>query len=132
MTEAVLDASAVMALLQDEPGGRTVEALLARDACAISAVNVAEVAAKLADRGVPDWVVTDTIRSLQLEIHAFDEGDALASGRLRKATRSYGLSLGDRACLALADKLGLPAVTTDRVWSELVFLPFRVVVARKQ
>lgn len=130
MPEAVLDASAVMALLQDEPGARAVEELLARDACAISAVNVAEVAAKLTDRGVPDWVIADTIRALQLEIHTFDESDAQASGTLRKTTRSYGLSLGDRACLALADKLGLQAVTTDRAWSDLVFLPFRVVVAR--
>ncbi len=119
MTEAVLDASAVLAMLQSEPGGEIVEQLLARGPCAISAVNISEVAAKLLERGVPDEVVMEAIASLHLEVHQFESEDAMATARLRAVTRTLGLSLGDRACLALARRLDLDALTTDRRWSDL-------------
>ncbi len=116
MSSVVLDASAVLAFLQREPGGVVAEHL---SAAVISAVNVAEVASRLSDRGVPDGGAREAISALCLEIAAFDHDLAYASAALRPATRRLGLSLGDRACLALAKREGLPALTADRAWASL-------------
>ncbi len=113
----VLDASAVIALLADEPGAETVRAWLPH--AVVSAVNLAEVGAKLADRGMEEANIRDAIDALGFEIAAFDEGSAYAAIRLRAPTRRFGLSLGDRACLALAVTRGLPVLTTDRDWRAL-------------
>lgn len=82
----------------------------------MSAVNVGEVVAKLRDLGMPEATVETVLGGLQLDVRVHDWDAALASGFLRPTTRSAGLSLGDRACLALAAALGLPAVTADRSW----------------
>jgi PIN domain nuclease of toxin-antitoxin system len=119
MTEAVLDASALLAFILREPGMEVVERALAHDACIMSAVNLSEVVAKLVDRGVPAREIEEALRDFHLRVREFREGDALAAGLLRASTRTSGLSLGDRACLALARSLGLPAITTDRHWLEL-------------
>lgn len=114
---AVIDASALLALLQDEPGSsRVAEAL--PDA-SISAVNIAEVVAKLCDRGLAADKARETLETLALDIVDFDFAQAAASGGLRPASRPLGLSLGDRACLALAARSDLPAMTTDRAWTGL-------------
>lgn len=113
----VLDASAVIALLADEPGAETVRAWLPH--AVVSAVNLAEVGAKLADRGMADAAIREAIDALGFEIAAFDEGAAYAAVHLRAPTRRFGLSLGDRACLALAAARGLPVLTTDRDWRAL-------------
>jgi ribonuclease VapC len=115
--EAVLDASAVLALLRGEPGADAVAALW--PGVRVSAVNLSEVAAKLADRGAGEEEIRDTLAELELRVEPFDGEDAIAAGLLRPPTRSDGLSLADRACLALAVRLGLPVVTADRRWTEL-------------
>ncbi|MBI3665975.1 MAG: type II toxin-antitoxin system VapC family toxin [Acidobacteria bacterium] len=115
MNKFVLDASVVLAFLNREPGFETIAALL--EEAAISAVNVAEAATKLADKGANR--IQETIRELKLEIMDFDEHLAYRAAALRRATRKTGLSLGDRACLATAQKLGVPAVTADRKWAQL-------------
>lgn len=127
MIECVLDASAVLAFLHREPGYGEVERLL--DAAAISAVNVAEVAAKLIDRGAQQEQVREAIAALGLRVVAFDEELAFRAAALAKPARSSGLSLGDRACLATAQALNLSAITADRSWSRLK-LPINIQVVR--
>jgi ribonuclease VapC len=113
----VLDASALLALLQNEPGAEVVADLL--PAGAMSAVNLAEVVAKLIDHGVPLEDAREALDGLPIDVHAFDRDDAFAAGELRRVTRGVALSLGDRACLALAARLGVAAVTADRAWVSL-------------
>jgi ribonuclease VapC len=113
----VLDASAILALLNDERGAETVFTLL--DSAVASAVNVSEVVAKLAASGGDEAVIREAIARLQLPVIPFDEEHAYAAGLLRPLTRPAGLSFGDRACLALAQQMRVPAITTDRRWAEL-------------
>lgn len=119
VTEAVLDASAVLARLQDEPGAHIVDAALERGTCVISAVNLAEVGARLSDRGASPAAVSAGLAALPLAVVAFDEATALATAALRPSTRQAGLSLGDRACIALAESLGVPVITCDLAWQDL-------------
>ena len=116
MAEIVLDASAVLVWLFDEPGQERVEAALAHDECLMSAVNLSEVVAKLTDDGMDESEVAATIQDLRVQIRELDEVRAIAAGMLRPGTRSAGLSLGDRACIALAQELQLPVMTADRPW----------------
>ena len=111
----VLDSSAVLAVLWDEPGATRVAERLAGSR--ISAVNLAELVAKLVDRGAGDGDVADVIADLGVEVVAFDADQAMRCGLLRRATREIGLSLGDRACLALCQRDGAMALTADRAWS---------------
>jgi len=113
----VLDASALLCLIFSEPGADRVEAVMT--GAAVSAVNYAEVVSKLVDRGVPTDEVAADLADLDVEIVPLDRDLAVMAGRLRARTRSAGLSLGDRCCLALAGRLNAPAVTTDRVWESL-------------
>lgn len=117
MSEHVLDASAALASIFGEPGHEVVNASLAESY--IGTVNLAEVASKLADHGYADESIGWMLRDLQAEIVPFSTTTAIESGRLRAITRSSGLSLGDRACLALAVELGLPALTADRRWTHV-------------
>ena len=117
VTEAVLDASALLALLNSEPGAARVAAAL--PGAAMSSVNLSEVVAELADVGMPDDAIRSALESLSLEIVSFDSEQAFQSGALRPQTRALGLSLADRACLALAMRLDVPALTTDRAWLDL-------------
>lgn len=113
----VLDASALLVLLQSEPGADVV--LEAMQDSVISTVNVSEVVAKLCDNGFGAAEARATLDGLPLGIVDFDYGQALDSGVLRRETRSLGLSLGDRACLALAARLKVAALTADSAWQEL-------------
>jgi ribonuclease VapC len=108
----VLDASALLCLLFDEPGADRVERVL-HETC-ISAANLAEVMSKLVDRGLDGTEALSDLRELDLEVVALDRAQAEAAGLLRSATREAGLSLGDRACLALAQQRSAPTLTTDR------------------
>jgi len=117
VSEIVLDASALMAVLREEPGAAAVEAVL--DQAAISAVNLSEVHAKLVERGTPAEIAWSWLVDLDLDVVRFDTPQARIAGDLRPLTRARGLSLADRACLALAQVLGLPAMTADRAWSGL-------------
>lgn len=120
---AVLDASALLALLKGEPGAERVAEALERGAY-LSAVNLAEVLSKLADWGEDPAEAQARMEQVGLlgaavEVLPFTGEDALEVARLRALTRAYGLSFGDRACLALARRLGLPALTAERAWAEL-------------
>ncbi|MCW3837088.1 type II toxin-antitoxin system VapC family toxin [Sphingomonas canadensis] len=123
----VLDASAVLAVLFGEPGAENIYPLLRLSL--ISAVNLSETVAKAQERGVPDSEMELSLKEFPLAVVPFDAEQAVAAGRLRAATRSLGLSFGDRACLALAMAKGAVAVTMDRSWAALD-LPVAVQVAR--
>ena len=110
----VLDASAVLALLFEETGAEVVRAHLRTGV--IGAANLAEVLAKLSDHGLPAMEAVRAVAILGLEVAPMTEAQAQRSAELRPLTRGAGLSLGDRACLALAAELGAPAVTADRSW----------------
>jgi ribonuclease VapC len=112
---AVLDASALLALLQNEPGAQAVAIRLPQ--CVMSAVNLSEVVAKLVDHGLPEVDLRAAIEVLDIDVREFDTEAAYAAGELRRIIRSAGLSLGDRACLALALRLSTAAVTADRTWT---------------
>jgi PIN domain nuclease of toxin-antitoxin system len=114
---AVLDASAVLALLVEEPGADEVEALL--DGALMSTVNLAEVLQKSAQHGVGTEGLEFDLEALGLELRPFDARHARRSADLWERSPRAGLSLGDRACLALALEVGGTAVTTDRRWSAL-------------
>ena len=116
MSDAVLDASALLALLQGEPGSdRVLETLPGARVCS---VNLSEVVAKLAGHDMPEADIRRAL-NLGLEIVPFDEALAWAAGLLRPRTRGAGLSLGDRACLALARSTSFPVLTADAVWATL-------------
>ncbi|MBI5419505.1 MAG: type II toxin-antitoxin system VapC family toxin [Deltaproteobacteria bacterium] len=101
-------------MLHEEAGGEKVEPLLA--AAVISSVNWSEVVQKSIARNVWDESIRADLEALGLSILPFTREDAEGAARLWQRTRTRGLSLGDRACLALGLRLGLPVVTTDRAW----------------
>lgn len=120
MTIAVLDASAVLALLFGATGADAVRPRVRGGL--ISTVNLAEVLAKLVDKGVPAEEAARAVDMLGMEAVPLSVEQAQLSAALRPITRSVGLSLGDRACLALARERGLPAVTAERRWPEVAEL----------
>lgn len=115
----ILDASAVLALVKREPGYEQVAELFASTTCLVSAVNWSEVLAKLAESGQPEAAVLAAARALGPTIVPFDARQAELCGLLRQLTRPLGLSLGGRACLALARQQGAAAITADRPWLAL-------------
>ena len=115
----VLDASALIALLKNEPGGEQVDRfLMARD-CVMSSVNLAEFVSKMVREEGNASKALEIVRDLPLTVTPYGTEDAAETGALALHTRHLGLSLGDRACLALAKKLDALAVTTDRPWLQL-------------
>jgi ribonuclease VapC len=118
----VLDASALLAYLRGEPGAEAVVEALG-DGAVISTVNLAEVLSRAADRGAdPAQRAKDLaergLLGAAITLEPFTEADAIEVARLRPLTRSAGLSLGDRACLALARRLGVRALTADSSWAK--------------
>lgn len=119
---SVLDASALMAVLHAEDGASVVIEAIGEGA-AMSVVNLAEVLSKLAEAGKNPEVAAAELRRAEgsrraLSIEPLTAADCVAVARLRPLTRRQGLSLADRACLALAERLGVPALTADRKWIE--------------
>lgn len=126
MSEVVLDASALLAVLDDEPGSDVVASVLTH--ALMTTVNLAEVLTKLGERGVPEAQSFDAIEGLNLRLVDVDVPLARASARLRAGTRRAGLSLGDRVCLALAEQRRAPVLTADRAWAKLgLSLDIRVI-----
>ena len=126
LNEVVLDASAVLALLKREPGAERVRAVL--DRASIGAVNAAEVQGKLVDLGLSRSVAEARIRILGCSILAFSEVQAMEAGSLIALTLPFGLSLGDRACLALAIERNATVYTTDHIWTKLdLGIPIEVI-----
>ena len=115
--EVVADASAIIALLAGEPFDRVDPERIAR--AWVSAVNLYEVLAKLYEMGLPDSEANAAVSLLGLRVMAFDEIQAGAAARLRRMMLKAGLSLGDRACLALAESLRCPVITADRAWANV-------------
>ena len=113
----VLDASALLAYLQEEPGGERVRAVIAH--AVMSTVNWAEVIGKARDEGVDTRGLREDLASLGLAFEPLSAVQAEIAGQLKERTRRYGLSLGDRACLALGSDRGEPVYTADRAWKQL-------------
>ena len=114
MSEVVLDASALLALLRDEPGA--VKVADAIGDARMSSVNYAEVVSHFIHAGMPADQVDAMLRPLPMTVVAADQALAVIAGRLRAVTAEAGLSLGDRFCLALARRDDLPALTADKQW----------------
>jgi PIN domain nuclease of toxin-antitoxin system len=117
MSNYVLDASAILAFLNEEPGAEQVAKVI--NNAVVSAVNMSEVITKLIDAGMPEEEITLVLDYLSCDIRAYDIDDAWDTAKLRTLTRQKGLSLGDRACIGLAGKLGMIAITTDKSWKDL-------------
>ena len=115
----VLDASALLAYLNGEPGAERVQQCIEQGQAIMSSINLAEVLSKCADQGMSSADQAALCAALPLEISAFDTALAMASAALRNSTRAQGLSLGDRCCLALAQSLSATALTADHAWSRL-------------
>jgi PIN domain nuclease of toxin-antitoxin system len=117
----VLDASAVLAVLQQEPGDDRVLAAMENpsDHIAISSVNLCEVTTKLVREGATRAEVNSSISPFRRYVVDFDYLQAQGAGELYRETKSLGLSLGDRACLALASSTRATVWTTDRAWKKL-------------
>lgn len=124
----VLDASAVLALLRAEPGSEIVR--LHIEGAVISAVNWQEVIKELLDEDLEPDRISETLSGLDVEVLSHDASDAFAAAKLAAATRKFGRGLGDRSCMALAIKLGVPALTTDRAWAKLEIPGLQVMLAR--
>ena len=122
----VLDASALLALLKGEAGWEIVAAYLPFST--MSAVNVSEAVAKSVENGADPVIVRERILDKEMTILPFEQEDAFTAGNLRAVTRELGLSFGDRACLALAQRLNMPVLTSDLAWHgldigvELIFI----------
>lgn len=117
MSEIVFDSSAVLAMLQDEPGGDAVPAFLGR--AIISAVNFQEVAKELVRGGRSKKDVRAILGGIAMEVRAHDADAALLAAELFEKTRRYGSGLGDRSCMALGLQLALPILTADREWRKV-------------
>ena len=117
MASVVLDASAVLALIREEPGADKVAPYIGR--AAISAVNLQEVVKELLLSGLDEETIRELLDELRLDVHAHDVEAAYAAAALHAQTRQFGRGLGDRSCLALAVQLGVPALTADREWKKV-------------
>lgn len=113
----VLDASALLVLVLDEPGADTVAEVLSEGA--LSAVNLAEVLGTLGDRRVDASGLADHLAAAGVRVEPMTERDAAEVAELRRIDTRQVLSLGDRCCLALARRLSAPVLTADRGWSAL-------------
>jgi PIN domain nuclease of toxin-antitoxin system len=107
----VIDAAALMCLLLDERGADQVLPVLRGSI--MSAVNLSESFSRSVERGATLEAVDQTVRRFEVDVRAFTAADALDAAKLRPGTKHVGASLGDRACLALAQRLSLPMFTAD-------------------
>lgn len=115
----VMDSSALLALTRGELGFETVQELIHREDCVISSVNMAEVGTKLIEYGLPPDELPRIVQQFQIDVIDFNNEQAILSAQLRPLTRAAGLSMGDRACLALTKLVEGIAVTTDQAWQDV-------------
>ena len=125
MIDDILDASAVLTVLQNEKGQENVVPIL--ETSAISRVNVTEILTKLIEKGMSSDEAQEVFDNLDLQVIEFDKNQSLKAAELRPLTKHLGLSLGDRCCLALAIIENLPAVTADKNWAQLTFCKIKVI-----
>ena len=128
MNKVVLDASALLALIKNESGAKIIEELLGN--IVMSSVNVTEVAGILLDSDMSAAEAQEAIEPFIHSIVSFDLEHAMACASLKKVTKHLGLSLGDRACIALGIKLRLPIYTADKIWRELKLENAEIIVIR--
>lgn len=127
MSEVVLDASAILAIIFEEPGRENLTPEVMKDAV-VSTVNLAEVQSKLIKKGYPPEEAWHDVNSVVENVAPFTGEQAKIAGRLIRQTEKLGLSLGDRACLALAIALEAPVYTTEQAWRHLkVGIPIHVI-----
>ena len=127
MNRAVLDASVVLAVLFQERGAEKMTDEI-MDSAVISAVNLAEVQSKLVKMGHPPEDAWSDALMLETDPEPFTADQAKIAGSLIAKTERYGLSFGDRSCLALAIALNAPVYTTERAWKDLkVGVPIHVI-----
>ena len=117
MSKIILDASAILALLNQEKGFEKVQEVLG--SAIVSSVNLAEVVTRLALIGMPVRDIKEVLGLLSLEMVPFDDKQAMLAGLMATETKPLGLSLGDRACLAVGLAYDLPVLTADRNWTSL-------------
>jgi PIN domain nuclease of toxin-antitoxin system len=117
MASVVFDASAILALLRDEPGSGVVAGRIGDGL--ISAVNFQEVVKALLRQNIPLPAALELLEALHLDIRPHGVDDAVAAAALYPATREHGSGMGDRTCMALAISEGLPALTADRAWAKV-------------
>ena len=115
-TVTVLDASAVIAFLQGEPGSERVQQALQSEPCVVTAANQAEIIAKSLDHGVSAQGIQTILAELGYTVVDIKAEDGVQAGLMRGQTRKLGLSLGDRLCMAVAQRLEAPILTADRPW----------------
>lgn len=115
--KVVFDTSAILALVKAEPGWDRAAAMF--PAAVLCTVNAAEVYTKFAEWQLPRHELAKYQVMIQDIVAPFDNDLAMRAGALRTATKVFGLSVGDRACLALAQRLGVPVLTTDKIWASL-------------
>ena len=127
----VMDASALLALARGEPGYEVVEDIIQTEQSVVSSVNMAEVGAKLIDSGLPQMQLARILQQFQVDVVDFNIEQAVRSACLRPLTKSFGLSLGDRACLGLAQLMDGCVVTADRAWNDVeALLQLKVIQIR--
>ena len=117
MTRRILDTSVIMAIVLGEAGQENAARLA--PGSLLSSVNLAEIITKCVEKAVPFEVAQRYIGESGIDIVGFDADQAVLAGELFKRARKGVLSLGDRACIATAVRLGATVVTADRVWAEL-------------
>jgi PIN domain nuclease of toxin-antitoxin system len=113
--KGVCDSSALLASILNEAGGLAISAI---DTRLVSTVNVTETLSKLTEKGYPFDLALRSLADLNVTIVDFDRQQSFEAARLRARTRSWGLSLGDRACLALATITGSEVLTAERNWAQ--------------
>jgi ribonuclease VapC len=128
MASIVFDASAILALLRDEPGADVVAQYIGDGL--ISAVNFQEVIKGLLRREVPIDAALAMLDALHLDVRPHGRDDAVAAANLYPATKAFGSGLGDRACMALAIAEGLPVLTADQAWARIEIPGLKLMLAR--
>lgn len=113
----IADASALLALINKEPGHEQVQRHVG--SLVMSAVNLSECAVVLHDIGVPEKQIPLLLNPLLHEVVDFTHQQAYVAARLRKKSKAFGLSFGDRACIALGIERGYPILTADKAWAKL-------------
>ena len=119
MSKHILDTSAVLAYLFDETGAEQVAPVFEAGNAVISNANLAELISKLFDQGMPESAVKELLDNLEMKCMPLTEDQAFITGALRPLAKPFGLSLDDRACIALGMLEQLPVLTADAVWIKM-------------
>ena len=129
----VLDASAVLAFLQAEAGHELVRVALQNEHCFVTAANQSEIISKALDKGIAPSNLDTLLHELGYVVIEVSATDGALAGWMRNDTRDFGLSLGDRLCLASAKRLKANVLTADRVWLNVAtILDVNIICIRPQ